>query len=67
VIIGFGVWGWSQYFVLPGAEGVFPMPLIGAFSVFAWTFISEIPFLWLLVPPIVEAVKKAIPSITKTL
>jgi uncharacterized membrane protein len=65
-IIGLGVWGWSQYLVLPGAGEVAPMPLIGAFSVFAWTFISEIPFLWFLVPPIVEAVKKSIPSIPWT-
>jgi hypothetical protein len=30
-----------------------------------WTFISEIPFLLVLVPPIVEAVKKAIPHIKR--
>lgn len=62
-IIGVGVWGWSQFFYLPGSDAVSPMPLVGALSTFTWTFVSEIPFLWLLVPPIVEAVKKALPYI----
>ena len=62
-IIGVGVWGWSQFFALPGSSGVTPMPLVGALSTFLWTFISEIPFLLILVPPIVEAVKKALPYI----
>jgi hypothetical protein len=30
-----------------------------------WTFISEIPFLLVLVPPMVEAIKKALPFITR--
>jgi uncharacterized membrane protein len=64
-IIGIGVWGWSQFFTLPGADSVTPMPLIGALSTFAWTFISEIPFLLVLVPPIVEAVRKALPYIAQ--
>jgi uncharacterized membrane protein len=64
-IIGVGVWGWSQFFALPGSDIVTPMPLVGALGVFAWTFISEIPFLLLLVPPIVEAVRKALPYIDK--
>lgn len=63
LIIGVGVWGWSQFFTLPGSSGVTPMPLVGALSTFLWTFISEIPFLLVLVPPIVEAVKKALPYI----
>ena len=64
-IIGVGVWGWSQFFTLPGSDVVTPMPILGAVSTFAWTLISEIPFLLVLVPPIVEAVKKALPHITK--
>jgi len=63
VVIGLGVWGWSQIFALPGSDAVSPMPFVGALSTFAWTFISEIPFLLILVPPIVEAVKKALPYI----
>ena len=62
-IIGVGVWGWSQFFTLPGADSVAPMPFIGALSTFLWTFVSEIPFLLILVPPIVEAVKRALPFI----
>jgi hypothetical protein len=62
-IIGAGVWGWSQFFVLPRSDAVAPMPLAGAFTTFGWTFVSEIPFLLLLVPPIVEAIKKALPYI----
>jgi uncharacterized membrane protein len=61
VIIGVGIWGWSQFFALPGTDMVSPMPLVGALTTFAWTFISEIPFLLILVPPIVEATKKALP------
>jgi uncharacterized membrane protein len=64
-IIGVGVWGWSQFFTMPGSNVVSPMPLVGAISVFLWTFISEIPFLLILVPPIVEAIKKALPYILK--
>lgn len=62
-VIGLGIWGWSQYFLLPGTAKVAPMPLIAALSTFIWTFVSEIPFLLILVPPIVEAVKKTIPSV----
>lgn len=64
-IIGLGVWGWSQFFLLPGSKEVAPMSLFAASSTFIWTFVSEIPFLLLLVPPIVEAAKKAFPSITR--
>lgn len=62
-IIGLGVWGWSQYFLLPGTKEVVPMPLIAAFSTFVWTFVSEIPFLLIIVPPLVNAVKRAFPSV----
>ena len=64
-IIGVGIWGWSQFFTLPGSNTVTPMPLLGALSAFVWTFISEIPFLLLLVPPIVKAVKEALPHIER--
>jgi hypothetical protein len=63
-IIGLGVWGWSQYFLLPGAKERAPLPLFGAVSTFIWTFLSEIPFLLLLVPPIVETLRKIFPSVT---
>jgi len=56
-------WVWSQFYLLPGAVDVSPMPMVAAWSTFAWTFISEIPFLLILVPPIVEAARKTIPSL----
>jgi len=62
-IIGVGVYAWSQFYLLPGAVEVSPMPMVAAWSTFAWTFISEIPFLLILVPPIVEAARKTIPSL----
>jgi len=62
-IIGIGVWVWSQFYLLPGAVDVSPMPTVAAWSTFAWTFISEIPFLLILVPPIVEAARKTIPQL----
>ena len=62
-IIGVGVCAWSQFYLLPGAVDVSPMPMVAAWSTFAWTFISEIPFLLILVPPIVEAARKTIPQL----
>ena len=62
-IIGVGVYAWSQFYLLPGAVEISPMPMVAAWSTFVWTFISEIPFLLILVPPIVEAARKTIPSL----
>jgi len=62
-IIGVGVCAWSQFYLLPGAAEVSPMPVVFAWSTFLWTFISEIPFFLVLVPPIVEAARKTIPSL----
>jgi len=63
-IIGIGVWGWSQFYLLPGAVDVSPLPMFAAWSTFLWTFISEIPFLLVLVPPIVKTARKTIPSLS---
>jgi len=60
-IIGVGVCAWSQFFLLPGAVELSPLPMVGAWSTFLWTFISEIPFLLILVPPMVEAAKRIVP------
>ena len=57
-IIGIGVCAWSQFYLLPGAVAVSPMPMVAAWSTFAWTFISEIPFLLIL-----EAARKTIPLV----
>lgn len=65
VIIGFGVWGYSQIFVMPEILNIHgALPYYMAIVILAWTFLSEIPFLILLVPPIVEALRRAFPSLT---
>jgi uncharacterized membrane protein len=64
-IIGIGIYLWSKFFLLPGAVEISPMPVVAAWSTFVWTFVSEIPFLLLLVPPIVEAAWKAVPSLKR--
>jgi uncharacterized membrane protein len=61
-IIGLGVWAYSQFFSLPAAAGGgAQLPLTAAAIVFLWTYLSEIPFLMTLVPPLVAAVRKAVP------
>ena len=60
-IIGLGVWGFSQFFVLP--QGGFKLPMYAALIWFLWTFLTEIPFLVVLGPPMLKAVQKAMPSV----
>ena len=60
-IIGLGLWGFSQFFVLP-IGGVKNAPLIAAVVWFLWTYLTEIPFLHFLLPPILEAASRALPS-----
>jgi uncharacterized membrane protein len=59
-IIGFGVWIFSQFFILPSGE--MALPLYAAFVWLTWTFSTEIPFLIMLGPPILEACFLAFPS-----
>lgn len=61
IIVGMGVWGFSQFFLLPTGEA--NLPLYAAVIWFIWTFITEIPFLVILGPPILAVVHKAIPSL----
>ncbi len=60
-IIGIGVWAFSQFFMLPSGE--FQMPLYTSVIWFLWTFCTEIPFLVVLVPPILKACFIAFPSL----
>jgi len=63
-IIGFVVWGYSQVFVLPAAVGGgFQLPLYVSFIWLVWTFATEIPFLIVLGPPILQACYRALPSL----
>ncbi|MEM2225342.1 MAG: hypothetical protein QXV97_03100 [Candidatus Caldarchaeum sp.] len=61
-MIGLGVWGYSQFFSLPAvASGGKNLPLFAAAIWFLWTYLTEIPFLMVLLPPLTAAVKKAVP------
>jgi uncharacterized membrane protein len=66
LIIGFGVWGFSQFFVLPqSAGGGYKMPIYASLIWFVWTFLTEIPFLLALGPPILSVAYKVFPSFKK--
>jgi len=60
-IIGVGVWGFSQFLVLPSGE--MNLPVQAALIWFIWTFITEIPFLTAIVPPALKVFFKAYPSL----
>jgi len=63
-IIGIGVWGYTQFFTKPAAiGGAHNLPYYAGLILFAWTFATEIPFMIILVPPIIEACQKAFPSL----
>jgi len=63
-IIGFVVWSYSQFLVLPATVGGgFQLPLYVAFIWLVWTFATEIPFLILLGPPILKACYRAFPHL----
>jgi len=60
-IIGFTVWAFSQFFMLPSGE--MQLPLYASLIWLVWTFATEIPFLIVLGPPIIEACYRAFPSL----
>lgn len=60
-IIGVGVWGFSQFLVLPSGE--MNLPVQAALIWFIWTFITEIPFLTAIVPPVLKTFFRAYPSL----
>jgi hypothetical protein len=62
LIIGFGLWGYSQFLVLPLGMGS-KVPLSAALVWLIWTYSTEIPFLIVVVPPILSAAFKAFPSL----
>lgn len=61
LIIAFGVWAFSQ--LVSGPNQYFAGPLTGpiASAVFVWTFVTEVPFVLLISPPVVRAVRQAFP------
>jgi len=64
-IIGFGIVAYSSFFVMPQVLGLgsSPLPVVFAYGATLWTYMSEIPFLLVLTPPIVKAVRAALPSL----
>ena len=53
----------SQFFILPGASNLTPMTVLAGFGYLIWTFVTEIPFLLVLGPPILQACYRAFPSL----
>jgi len=64
-IIGIGLWAYSQFFILP-IGGIRNAPLVAALVWFLWTYLTEIPFLHFILPPLLAALVKAMPSRFKT-
>lgn len=63
-IIGVGIWAYSQVFFMPALYNqAFQFPYYAALILFLWTFATEIPFLIILGPPILEACYKAFPML----
>ena len=65
LIIGFGLVAYSYLFTLPSVLGFKGgiLPTTVAYSATAFTYLSEIPFLVALTPPIVAACRAAFPNI----
>lgn len=61
-IIGVMVSLFSQFFIMPGNTELTPLPVAGGLAYLIWTFSTEIPFLLILGPPIIEAVYRAFPN-----
>ena len=65
VWIGLGIVGYSSIFALPAVLGLgsASLPITFAYGTIAFTYLTEIPFLLLLTPPIVAACRAAFPSL----
>ena len=59
-IVGFGVWVFSQFFMLPGNLGS-NLPISAGLIWFTWTFSNQMPFLLLLCPPILKICYRIFP------
>jgi len=63
-IIGFGLWGYSQFLELPLTGFERNAPLYASFFWMVWTFATEIPFLVAIVPPVAKVCYSAFPFLT---
>ncbi|HFC49543.1 MAG TPA: hypothetical protein ENJ59_02290 [Thermofilum sp.] len=57
-IIGMGVYTYSQFFTLPSGES--NLSAIAALLWFLWTYVTEVPFIVSLTPPIVAVAEKVV-------
>lgn len=64
--IGLGLWMFSQFLALPLSFAPYEQsaPFYAGIMWFVWTFGIQIPFLIVIVPPIVNACRRAFPSLT---
>lgn len=62
-IIGTMVPVFSQMFVMPGKTELTPLTVSAGLWYLVWTFSTEIPFLIILGPPILEACQRAFPAL----
>jgi uncharacterized membrane protein len=62
-IIGLGLWVYSQFLPLPLTGFERNAPVYASFLWLVWTFATEIPFLVIIVPPVIEICHKAFPSL----
>ncbi|MEM2105574.1 MAG: hypothetical protein QXV21_03785 [Candidatus Bathyarchaeia archaeon] len=62
-IIGTMVPVFSQLFVMPGKTELTPLTVSAGLWYLVWTFSTEIPFLIILGPPILEACQRAFPTL----
>lgn len=58
--IGLGLWIWSQYFLLPFQSELTPLTVKAGLAIAAWTFATEAPFLYLIIPPIVKTLSRSL-------
>jgi hypothetical protein len=65
VWIGLGIVAYSSIFALPAVLGLgsSSLPVTFAYGTIAFTYLTEIPFLLLLTPPVVAACRAAFPSL----
>jgi hypothetical protein len=62
VIVGFGVWAFSKFFILPVNLGS-NLPITASLILFAFTFSNQMPFLLILCPPILKVCYRIFPKI----
>jgi hypothetical protein len=65
LIIGIGIVAYSSIFTLPAVVGKGPFPISVIYAATTFTYLSEIPFLVLLTPPIVAACRAAFPNLRR--